>query len=194
MKNYENLARFCYSCSGFTDYVKCYDIVQYITKPTLKGWILGAPLFFAVVVCAILWTMIYWNADLAAKIACTRQEMETLPPYIDHLLEVSRSLGKTGIHPTTHQFASEKDAFLRYGLLLVSEGLAGEILEEILSVLLYVSDLKGIDFLRQCVAAEAILSIANGEDEDTMLRKLLPYCGIDRALAVMTKRKSDHAD
>jgi len=87
-----------------------------------------------------------------------------------------------------------KDAFLRYGLLLVSEGMAGELLEEILSVLLYVSDLKGIDFLRQCVAAEAILSIANGEDEDTLLRKLLPYCGIDEALTTMTKRKSEHAD
>jgi len=138
--------------------------------------------------------MIYWNADLAAKIACTRQEMETLPPYIDHLVEVSRTLGHSGIQPTADQFASEKDAFLRYGLLLVSEGLAGEILEEILSVLLYVSGLKGIEFLRQCVAAEAILSIANGEDEDMMLRKLLPYCGIDKALTAMTKRKSEHAD
>jgi len=87
-----------------------------------------------------------------------------------------------------------KRCFLRYGLLLVSEGLAGEMLEEILSVLLYVSDLKGIEFLRQCVAAEAILSIANGEDEDTILRKLLPYCGIDEALTAIVKRKSEHAD
>lgn len=153
-----------------------------------------APLFFHTVVCAILCLMIYWNADLAAKIRCTRQEMETLPPYIDHLLEMSKTIRTMGIRPTAHQFASEKDAFLRYGLLLVSEGLAGEMLEEILSVLLYVSDLKGIEFLRQCVAAEAILSIANGEDEDTILRKLLPYCGIDEALTAIVKRKSEHAD
>jgi len=138
--------------------------------------------------------MIYWNADLAAKITCTRQEMESLPPYIDHLVEVSKIVGQSGIQPTADQFSSEKDVFLRYGLLLVSEGLAGEILEEILTVLLYVSDLKGIGFLRQCVAAEAILSIANGEDQDTMLRKLMPYCGIDKALTTMTKRKAEHAD
>ncbi|GAB6276149.1 MAG: hypothetical protein SAMD01599839_06890 [Rectinema sp.] len=138
--------------------------------------------------------MIYWNADLAAKISCSRQEMETLPPYIDHLIEVSKAVGQSGIQPTADQFSSEKDAFFRYGLLLVSEGLAGEILEEILTVLLYVSDLKGIEFLRQCVAAEAILSIANGEDQDMMLRRLLPYCGIDKALTMMEKRKSEHAD
>jgi hypothetical protein len=138
--------------------------------------------------------MIYWNADLAAKISCSRQEMETLLPYIDHLVDVSRSLHQTGIQPSADQFSSEKDIFFRYGLLLVSEGLAGDILEEILAVLLYVSEEKGIAFLRQCIAAEAILSIANGDDEDTLLRKLLPYCGVDRALAALAKGKTEHAD
>lgn len=138
--------------------------------------------------------MIYWNTDLAAKIACSRQEMEALPPYINHLVEVSKTLGESGIQPTVDTFSSEKDSFFRYGLILVSEGMAGEILEEILTVLLYVSEASGIEFLRQCVAAEAVLSIASGEDQDTMLRKLLPYCGIDRALATMTQRKTDHAD
>jgi hypothetical protein len=138
--------------------------------------------------------MIYWNADLAAKITCNHQEMETLPLYIDHLVDVSKAVSQSGIQPKGDRFSSEKDTFFRYGLLLVSEGLAGEILEEILSVLLYVSESKGIEFLRECVAAEAVLSIANGEDQDTMLRKLLPYCGIDKALTMMEKRKFEHAD
>jgi flagellar motor component MotA len=138
--------------------------------------------------------MIYWNADLAEKIACTREEMESLPEYIDHLLEVSKVVRQTGIQPALQQFSYEKDALLRYGLLLVSEGLAGEILEEMLAILLYVTPEKGLNFLRQCIAAEAILSIANGEDKDTLVRKLLPYCGIDKALVAMSTRKLENAD
>lgn len=139
-------------------------------------------------------TMIYWNADLAEKIACTRQEMDSLPAHIDHLVEVAKMINQSGIQPTVSQFSSEKDSFLRYGLLLMNEGLAGEILEEILAILLYVSTSKGLEFLQQCIDAEAILSIANGEDQDTLIRRLLPYCGIDTALISYSKRNLDHAD
>ncbi|MEN6599941.1 MAG: hypothetical protein ABFC21_05975 [Rectinema sp.] len=138
--------------------------------------------------------MIYWNADLAAKIRCSSEEMKILPSYIDYLVGSANKIAQGGIQPTSGQFSSEKDDFFRYGLLLVGEGLSGEILEEILAVLLYVSKAEVIDFLKQCIAAEAILSIANGEDEEIMLRKLLPYCGIDVALDAIAQRKSEHAD
>ena len=138
--------------------------------------------------------MIYWNADLAAKIACSSEDMKILPSYIDYLVDSAKKIAQGVIQPDSEQLSSEKDDFFRYGLLLVSEGLSGEILEEILAVLLYVSKVEGIEFLKQCVAAEAILSIANGEDEEIMLRKLLPYCGIDVALDTIAQRKSEHAD
>ncbi len=138
--------------------------------------------------------MIYWNADLAEKIACTRQEMDTLPSHIDHLIELAKTIDQSGIQPSADQFSSEKDSFLRYGLRLLGEGFAGEILEEILAVLLYVSSARGLEFLRQCIDAEALLSIANDEDQDTLTRKLLPYCGIDTALTSYEKRNQNHAN
>jgi len=79
---------------------------------------------------------------------------------------------------------------LRYGLSLVSEGLAGEILEEILAVLLYMSKANGLAFLKQCIAAEALLSIAIGEDIDVMFRKLVPYCGIDETFRAMNLKEN----
>lgn len=138
--------------------------------------------------------MIYWNAELAERIACTRQEMDSLPSYIDRLIDVAKTIDQSGIPPTLSQFSAEKDSFLRYGLQLMSEGFAGEILEEVLAVLLYVGSARGLEFIRQCIDAEALLSIANGEDQDTLLRRLLPYCGIDTALITYSKRNRDNAD
>jgi len=138
--------------------------------------------------------MIFWNSDLASKISCTPGEMAALPGYISKILDIADSLTNAAPGTWLEKAKMIEDPFLRYGLSLVGEGFAGDTLEEICAILLYVSNERGYGFLAQCVAAEATLGIANGDDRDTLLRKLLPYCGIDKALAALAEGVSTHAD
>ncbi|MCX7775348.1 MAG: hypothetical protein N2067_04535, partial [Spirochaetaceae bacterium] len=70
-----------------------------------------------------------------------------------------------------------------YGMHLLADGLAGEILEEILAKLLYVGIEKGQLFLKRCIIAETLLAMAEGAESMELRRRLLPYCGIDVALS-----------
>jgi hypothetical protein len=38
--------------------------------------------------------MIYWNADLAAKIACSSEDMKILPSYIDYLVDSAKKIAQ----------------------------------------------------------------------------------------------------
>ncbi len=138
--------------------------------------------------------MIFWNSDLAAKISCTPEEMASLPGYIEKILNIADQLSNATPDVWQEKIRTIEDPMLRYGLALVGEGFAGETLEEICAILLYVSAERGYKFLVQCVAAEAVLGISNGDDRDTLLRKLLPYCGIDKALAAIAENVSNYAD
>jgi hypothetical protein len=74
---------------------------------------------------------------------------------------------------------------------MISEGLSLETLEEVLAIYLATSTLSGYEFLVQCIYVEALLSIAAGDSRDLLLRKLAPYCGAEKAFALLKAQEPD---
>jgi len=40
--------------------------------------------------------MIYWNADLAEKISCSPEEIQTIPDYVKQLIEIAKQIVQSG--------------------------------------------------------------------------------------------------
>jgi flagellar motor component MotA len=129
--------------------------------------------------------MIRWSAELARRMNSGDEEKRALGPLVRRFVDLSRKTRREGFQSLEAETASIDDPLFKIGLRLVSEGLAGEPLEDILSTYLLASDEKGWPFLRACVTIEGLLSLAEGDDPDLMVRKLVAYYGADRALAAL---------
>lgn len=129
--------------------------------------------------------MIYWNAELAKRLLCSDEEKAALPYIIKNLLSIASKARIEGLKSLMNDATIPQDALLSYGFRLIAEGLAIEALEEILAIYLATSTKIGFDFLKQCVYAETLVSIASGDSVDLTLRKLAPYCGAERAYALL---------
>lgn len=129
--------------------------------------------------------MIRWSAELARRMNCGDEEKRALGPLVRRFVDLSRKTRREGFQSLEAEAASIEDPLFKIGLRLVAEGLAGEPLEDILSTYLLASDEKGWPFLKACVTIEGLLSLAEGDDPDLMVRKLVAYYGADRALAAL---------
>lgn len=129
--------------------------------------------------------MIRWSAELARRMNSGDEDKRALGPLIRRFVDLSRKARREGFQSLEAETASVEDPLFRIGLRLVGEGLAGEPLEDILSTYLLSMDEKGWPFLRACVTIEGLLSLAEGDDPDLMIRKLVAYYGADRALAAL---------
>jgi len=128
--------------------------------------------------------MILWNAELTKRLSCEEKEKAALPSLVHDLLALSDKARGEGIKALLETTAGE-GPMLSYGCRLIAEGYSEEVLEEILAVYLTTSTLTGFEFLKQCISAEALLGIAAGDSRDLLLRKLAPYCGADKATALL---------
>jgi hypothetical protein len=129
--------------------------------------------------------MIMWNAELAKRLSCTEKEKAALPELITSLLDLADKLRLGGIKSQSGVELAKDQDILAYGLRMIAEGLSLETLEEILAIYLATSTLSGYEFLTQCIYTEAILSIASGDSRELLLRKLAPYCGAEKAFALL---------
>jgi len=129
--------------------------------------------------------MILWNADLTRRLSCSEREKALLPALIGELLELCDSVKAEGMKSPALPGEQSRSPFLAYGLRLIAEGITTDALEEILAVYLATSTLWGYEFLKQCVCAEALLSLAAGDTRDIMLRKLAPYAGAQAATGLL---------
>ena len=129
--------------------------------------------------------MIYWNADLARRLACSDKDKEALPSLIGELIDEADRARLEGVKALAESLSGTGNPMLAYGLRLISEGLSAEALEDILAIYLSTSQFYGYDFLRQCIQAEALLGIASGDSREMLLRKLAPYCGAERSLKLL---------
>lgn len=135
--------------------------------------------------------MIQWNADLVRRISCTEDEKSDLASSIRTLVEISAKARLEGVKSVAAGSETQAFPLMKYGLTLVSEGVAGEPLEDILAVLLATDPAEGFEFLLNCLAAETVLSISSGDTPEMTLRKLAPYCGAEKALGLLdAARKS----
>jgi hypothetical protein len=129
--------------------------------------------------------MIMWNAELAKRLSCTEKEKAALPALITGLLDLADRLRAGGIKSFIGVDLEKDQDILAYGLRMISEALSMETLEEVLAIYLATSTLAGFEFLVQCIYVEALLSIAAGDTRDLLLRKLAPYCGAEKAFALL---------
>ena len=129
--------------------------------------------------------MIMWNAELTKRLSCTEKEKTALPTLVTGLLDLADRLRAGGIKSLIGAELEKDQDILAYGLRMISEGLSLETLEEVLAIYLATSTLSGYEFLVQCVYVEALLSIAAGDSRDLLLRKLAPYCGAEKAFALL---------
>ncbi len=129
--------------------------------------------------------MIMWNAELTKRLACTEKEKAALPGFVTGILDLADRLRAGGIKSLIGAELEKNQDILAYGLRMISEGLSPETLEEILAIYLATSTLTGYEFLVQCIYVEAILGIASGDSRDLLLRKLAPYCGAEKAFALL---------
>jgi len=146
--------------------------------------------------------MILWNAELTKRLACSDKEKAALPAIVQELLAISDKTRNEGILPlaSTDQFLTDlsktdqlkidqskidQSPMLYYGFRLIAEGLSTEALEEILAIYLTTSAYSGFEFLKQCMYVEALLSIAAGDSRELLLRKLVPYCGAEKAYSLL---------
>lgn len=129
--------------------------------------------------------MILWNAELTKRLACTEKEKAALPGLVTAVLDLADRLRAGGIKSLIGAELEKDQDILAYGLRMISEGLSPETLEGILAIYLATSTLTGYEFLVQCIYVEAILGIAAGDPRDLLLRKLAPYCGAEKAFALL---------
>jgi flagellar motor component MotA len=134
--------------------------------------------------------MILWNADLAKRLACPDEEKTSLPLIIKDLLRLATKSRIEGPKALLNEAATAKNSMLSYGLRLIGEGLSVESLEEILSIYLAVSPSSGFEFLKLCLYVETLVSIAAGDSPELTLRKLAPYCGIEKSYALLASLES----
>ena len=131
--------------------------------------------------------MILWNAELTKRLACSDKEKAALPAIVQELLAISDKTRNEGILPlaSADQSKIDQSPMLHYGFRLIAEGLSVEALEEILAIYLATSAYSGFEFLKQCMYVEALLSIASGDSRELLLRKLVPYCGTEKAFSLL---------
>lgn len=129
--------------------------------------------------------MIRWSAELARRLACSDEDKRALGPLIRRFVDLSRRMRREGLASLESEMATVEDPLFKIGLRLVAEGLTGEPLEDILSTYLLTLDEKGWPFLRACVTIEGLLSVAEGDEPALIVRKLVPYYGVDRAFAAL---------
>lgn len=141
--------------------------------------------------------MILWNAELTKRLACSDKEKAALPSIVQELLAISDKTRNEGILPLasadqsltdqskTDRSRIDQSPMLYYGFRLIAEGLSVEALEEILAIYLATSAYSGFEFLKQCMYVEALLSIASGDSRELLLRKLVPYCGAEKAFSLL---------
>ncbi len=135
--------------------------------------------------------MIMWNAELTKRLSCTEKEKAALPTLVTGLLDLADRLRAGGIKSLIGAESGKDQDILAYGLRMISEGLSLETLEEVLAIYLAMSTLSGYEFLVQCIYVEALLSIAAGDSRDLLLRKLAPYCGAEKAFALLKAQEPD---
>lgn len=150
--------------------------------------------------------MILWNAELTKRLSCPDREKAALTPIVSELLAISDKARAEGIKPliaakplsAAKPLAAAKplqeSTMLSYGFRLIAEGLSSDALEEILAVYLSTSAYTGFEFLKQCVYAEALLAIAAGDSREMLLRKLAPYCGAEKAFALLQALDSESVE
>lgn len=129
--------------------------------------------------------MIRWSAELSRRLACSDEDKRALGPLIRRFVDLARKMRREGLVSLEAEMTAVEDPLFKIGLRLVAEGLAGEPLEDILSTYLLNLDEKGWPFLRACVTIEGLLSIAEGDEPALIVRKLVPYYGVDRAFAAL---------
>jgi hypothetical protein len=95
--------------------------------------------------------MIFWNAELARRLACTKREKSHLGSIIKELLEIHDTVRTEGIKSLTDSASIKEKPILSYGLRLIEEGVSGETLEEILAIYLIAS--LGLDSISFCSAS-----------------------------------------
>jgi len=131
--------------------------------------------------------MILWNAELSKRLSCTEKEKAALPGLVGELLDLSDKARTGGVKSVAE--AEKNHDMLSYGLRMIAEGFSQETLEEILAIYLSTSGLSGFELLVQCIHVEAILGIAAGDSRELLLRKLAPYCGADKAFALLRSQE-----
>jgi flagellar motor component MotA len=136
--------------------------------------------------------MIQWNAALSRRLACPVSKKAALPGLIRSLTAYARKARVEGIQTLSEEAKASSDPFLQVGLSLVAEGLSDEILEDILATYLVTSADEGFDFLRQCMVAETLVSIAQGDHPSLTERKLVAYCGAEVAAGLLSELDSLH--
>jgi len=134
--------------------------------------------------------MILWNADLAKRLACPDEDKASLPLIITDLLRMALKSRIEGPKALLGEATAAKNSMLSYGLRLINEGMSVESLEEILTIYLAISPNSGFEFLKLCLYVETLVSIAAGDSPELTLRKLAPYCGIDKSFALLASLES----
>jgi hypothetical protein len=129
--------------------------------------------------------MIQWNADLVRRLQCRDDEKKGLGPLAARLMDLDRKARSEGFLALEGELPSIDDPLLSVGLRLVIEGVSGEALEDILATYLLIEDRSGWPFLKACATVEGLLSLAESDDPELLLRKVLPYFGADRAIAAL---------
>lgn len=125
--------------------------------------------------------MIYWNRDLAARLKCSEKEKQQLPTFIKKLMVYIEKIHESGVPATFPNVERPLFPYFYQGLSLIMDNLSTESIEEIMAVYLSVSQESGLQFLKQCIETEAVLSLASGDTPEFTFRKILPYAGIEQA-------------
>lgn len=129
--------------------------------------------------------MIQWNAALARRLSCPEDRKAALPALVRTLAGFAQKARTEGIPALQEAARKTDDPFLALGLGLVAEGLSGELLEDILAAHLITGELFGYDFLKACMTAETLVSISQGDAAALTVRKLVAYCGAERASSLL---------
>lgn len=129
--------------------------------------------------------MIQWTAELARRMACSREERLTLIPLVRTFIEMSASFQEGGLPALSPQVAAIGEPLARIGLDLYSEGIVGEAFQDIMSTYLSTSPESGFPFFKQCILIESLIGITELEPPALLLRRLVAYFGAEDALELL---------
>lgn len=118
-----------------------------------------------------------YEPELILRSKCSKSQKEKLISIINKIVAFSKQARFEGLLALENELENLANRFLRFGLKLIIDGVAPELVFDILSANIYYSHDKGVELLEKLIIRDGVLLIQSGDNHRVVLHKLAMYLG-----------------
>jgi flagellar motor component MotA len=107
----------------------------------------------------------------------TEQDKEDCIPVVEYMMEIAEEARAGGILVLEGRINEEEPAFVAAGISLLTDGLATDDMEQILTAMIVSGSDTGSELLGKLIAAQGILMLNQGLNPNLIRRTLLAMLG-----------------